>query len=243
MAAIASRTFVLAPTTDKYLSLSGEEYLRKLTIGNNWTTLRLGMMCAITPDGTNNLASCALQLGVCTADATAASTTNYVGFDFFCTNAGAAQNATYSANGTLPYFRGSSTLGNFRRRVGTTDTNTGVANDLKGAIVTNTGTLQRRTPFYVDITKGSPNYTLRPWFASVNSLPDSANRDWSLAQFLTGFETATPTPDGIAMTSWDINSSTTLACSEVAGNFDTVSVWWNRSFPLEVYALAVAKLA
>ena len=51
MSNIGSRTFNLI--ADKYLTLANEEYLRQLSIGSNWSKLRLGAMLALTaPEAT-----------------------------------------------------------------------------------------------------------------------------------------------------------------------------------------------
>lgn len=245
MSSLATTTFVLAPTGDRYLSLAGEEYLRKLSIGNNWSVLRIGAMWAVTPDGTNNLATCALQLGVCTADATfantagfsAASTTNYIG-ELLSDSGGAGSpgTLTYTANSGNPYF--TSTFAGAIRRVATTTTNN-VPASTSHIIPSNTGSTQRRGLMYIDITKGSPNYTTKPYFTTA---AQGGSRDFSYAHFLSGLETSgTPVCDAVTLTT---ATAATIACSESAGNFDTVSVWWNRaSFPLHLYALAVRRVS
>lgn len=254
MATIAARgTFVLAPTSDQALLIGNEELLRKLSIGNNWTSLRIGAMIAITPDGTNSLASCKLMLGVCSANATfsntagysAASTTNYVGADLYCPgNTGTPETAVYQAGSGNPYFYASNaTFGvptSIRRRVATTETFAIVGgNSQRPIAVAGAGSTLRRCPVYVDIIKGSPNYTVNVW----NIPLASSATDFSYAHFLTGFETASPVLNGVTLTQ-NTGSPGVIACSEVAGNFDTVSVFWNRlSFPLEVYALGVRRLS
>ncbi len=250
MATIASRSFVLTPTTDKYLTLAGEEYLRKLTIGNTWNVLRIGVMVAITPDGTNNLTSPKLLVGVCSANATfantagytAASTTNYIGADFYARgDTGAAVTATYNAGGGNPYFYASDgTYGvptATRRRVAAVETVSVIGgNSQRRIAVAGTATVVRRTAMYVDITKGSPNYTVDTWGAI-----DISGTDYSYTHFQLGFETTTPVLNGVTFSK---QAGTAIACSEVAGIFDTISVHWNRSsFPMEVYAIGARRIS
>jgi hypothetical protein len=242
MATIGSRNFNLIE--DKYLTLANEEFVRPLSIGNNWSKLRLGAMLAITPDGTNNLPSCALLLGVCSAANPFSGTTgygagntrNYVGLDIVPDGAGGSGPGlfTYYATGGNPYF--SATYTTARRRVATTDTFAATA--MNHAVATNTGTIQRRTPIYVEITKGSPNYTLKLYTATSVQ----AQADFAPADFLNGLEqSGTPALGGVTLSA---SSAITIACDETAGSFDTVSLFWNRaSFALEVYILAAFRMA
>ena len=100
-------------------------------------------------------------------------------------------------------------------------------------ICTNTGSTQRRSIVYVDITKGSPNYTIQSY-----TVP-TANQtvDWSFSQFLDGMEQVGATVNAIAFSAL---TSNTVATSEVAGAFDTFDLYWSKAvFSLEVYAIAV----
>ena len=242
MATIGARTFNLIE--DKYLTLANEEYLRPLSLGNNWTKLRLGAMLAITPDAANNLTNCSLLLGVASAASPFANTTgystgttkNYVGLDIVPDGGGGSGPGlfTYYATGGNPYF--SATYAAARRRVVTTDTFASVA--MNHAVATHTGTIQRRTPVYVDITKGSPNYTLKLYTATSVQ----AQADFAPADFLNGLEqSGTPVLGSVTLSA---SSAISIACDETAGGFDTVSLFWNRaSFPLEVYILAAFRMA
>jgi hypothetical protein len=235
MATIGSRTFNLIE--DRHLTLAGEEYLRPLGIGSNWTKLRLGLLVALTPNGTSNLPDCSLMLGVCSAATPfsgtqgygAAVTGNYLGADF--TNR-TGSDLTYGAGSGNPYYYTVNKAA--RRRYGVTETTASLGGSYSLCCATNTGTLQRRTPLYVDITKGSPNYTLRPFFCSSAH----AVLDFTAAHLLDGLEqSGVPVINGQTL---QAESVTNIACDETAGVFDTLSLFWNRAaYPLEVYALAV----
>ncbi len=62
MAIIGTRLFNLIE--DKYLTLGNEEYLRPLSIGNNWSKLRLGLMLALPPNGTSSLRGSSIKTWV-----------------------------------------------------------------------------------------------------------------------------------------------------------------------------------
>ena len=243
MATIASRTFNLI--ADKYLTLANEEYLRPLSIGGNWNKLRLGAMLALTPNGTNNLVSCSLVLGLCAAASpfantggfAAASTGNFIGADLISDNAGNSGpgNFLYNAGTGNPFFTGA--FAGARRRVGTTNTFLNTAS-LSQAVAANNGSVQRRSLFYVEITKGNPNYTVKLYVHNAAQ----GEMDFTPAHFLDGLEqSATPVVNGQTMIA---SSAVSIACSEAAGVFDSVNLFWNKSaFPLEVYALAAFRIS
>jgi hypothetical protein len=243
MANIGSRTINLIE--DKYLTLANEEYLRPLSLGNNWTKVRLGLMVALTPNSTNNLIGCSLVLGLCAAATpfanttgyAAASTGNFVGLDFITHSSGtsAAGDLVYAAGSGNPYFSG--TFTGVRRRVDTTNSFQ-VTSSLNQCIAANTGSLQRRSLLYLDITKGSPNYTFKPFVHQSAQ----AVLDFDPAGFLDGLEQpGTPIVNGSTLATC---TAVTIACDEVAGAFNTANLFWNRAaYALEVYALAVYRAA
>mgnify|MGYP003377941999 CR=1 FL=1 len=106
MANIGSRLFNLL--ADKYLTLANEEWVRTLAIGNDWNKLRLGLLLAVTPDGTNPLGGTALMLGLCSGKTNpygAASTTNFVGAALHGSTPGATTGTlSYVAGAGNPYF-------------------------------------------------------------------------------------------------------------------------------------------
>jgi hypothetical protein len=244
MATIGSRTFNLIG--DKYLSLANEEYLRQLSIGSNWNKLRLGAMVALAPNGTSNLVGCSLMLGLCSAATpfanttgyAAASTGNFLGIDVVTDNGGGTGPGTFTYNAGTgnPFF--SCVFSGARRRVATTST-FAVTNSYSPAIAQTNGSLQRRSVLLLEITKGSPNYSLKIFTNNAAQ----AEMDFTTAHFLDGLEqSGTPIINGQTMVQ---NSGlVTIACSESTGVFDTVNLFWNKSaFPIEVYALAAFRMS
>ena len=238
MAIIGSRLFNLLE--DKYATLANEEFVRTLGIGTDWTKIRLGLLLAVPTDGTNPLASTALMLGVCSGKTNpygAVSTTNFVGAALHSSTGGATTGTlSYAAGGSNPYF----TCTGFwpAARVGTDLTSgTGVA--ATWLLTSNTGAIQRRSPVYVDIQKGGPNYTITRW-APSSGQGQFQSGDCSAAEFLASLELATPTWLNLSL----IASSGTVAASETPGALDTFDVFWNKTgFPLELYALAAYRMA
>ena len=238
MSNIGSRLFNLLP--DKYLTLANEEFVRTLAIGNDWNKIRLGLLLAVTPDGTNHLTGTALMLGLCSGKTNpygAASTTNFVGAALHgSTPGGTTGTLSYAAGSGNPYFSSGGTWA--AARVGTGLTS-GAAAATSFILTSNVGSTQRRSPVYVDIQKGSPNYTITRW------LPDLSqglfqSGDCSPATFLASLEVPTPTWQNINLTS----SAGVVAASETPGALDTFDVFWNKTaFPLELYALAAYRMS
>jgi len=238
MATIGQRLFV--SLQKKYLTLANEEFVRTLGIGTNWTKLRLGILWAITPDGTNALPSSAIVLGLCSGKTNpygAANTTNFVGAELH-TNApnSTTGSLTYSVISGQPWYTSSGSWP--ATRVGATISSaSGQGNTF--LIATNTGSIQRRSPLFVDIQKGSPNYTITRWLPQ-SSTTAYQTADMSPAEFLSSLELATPTWVNIALT----GSVGTIATSEGPGVFDTFDFFWNKSlFPAEIYAVAVYRFS
>lgn len=233
MAAIGSRTFALEPTADKYLALSSEEWVRTLTIGSTWDQLRVGLMVAMTPNGTTDTLSATLQIGVCSGSTNTLRTpltTN----GYFSLITSEATTLTYNAGAGNPYHVVTSSQAG--RRVAATTTL--ITNDTADHyIATNTGAIQRRTPIYVDFQKTAALIKFYRWQTA-----SFVQQDYSRAQFLDGMQiSGTPTVGGNLMV---VSSQITQIFSEAAGGLDTISVYWNKAgFPLEVYAISAYRFA
>jgi hypothetical protein len=180
------------------------------------------------------------MLGVCSGKTNpygAASTTNFVGAALHTSAPGGATGTlTYVAGSGNPYFTSGGTWP--ASRVGASlfsSTGDGVP----FVLTANSGSTQRRSPVYVDIQKGSPNYTITRW-TPASSQAQFQTADCSPAAFLAALEVPTPTWVNLNLTS----SSAALAASETPGVLDTFDLFWNKAaFPLEVYAIAAYRMA
>jgi hypothetical protein len=92
-------------------------------------------------------------------------------------------------------------------------------------------------PLYIDIKKGSPNYTVAFYAADTGFHRTGV---YSVADFVSGLDQ----PTGTIGTSITLKGmlfpkvgTSTLACNESGGGFDTMSLYWNHpSKPLYLYA-------
>jgi hypothetical protein len=238
MASIGARTFNLIE--DRYLALANEEFVRTLAIGNDWTKLRLGVLLAVTPNGTSALGGTTFMLGVCSGKTSpfgAASTTNFVGAALHTGTPGATTGTLgYGTSGDNPYFVSDGTWP--AARVGTT-LNSGTGDGTTVVFTANTGSTQRRSPLFVDIQKGSPNYTITRWVPSA-AQAQFLTGDCTPVEFLAALEATPPTWLNLNLT----GLVATVAASEAPGALDTFDVLWNKTVsPLEIYALAAYRLA
>lgn len=234
MATIGVRSFNLID--DRYLALGNEEYVRPLAIGSNWTKLRLGMLVALTPDGTSDLTGTNLVWGLCSGSSQpfgAATTANFLGMK--AGSNATADTLTYVANSGNPYYWSGRGV---MKKVGSTKTIAG-GNTLEYyRVATDTGTLARRSLLFLELTKGSPNFSVTCWNLALAGV----GKDFTPAHLLEALEQAgSVVVNGETLGTGTINN---VAFDEAAGALDTVDVLWNKAaFPLQVYALAAHRLA
>jgi hypothetical protein len=206
MASIISETF--ASGADKALQLGNEEWGRVMSIGADWTWLRLGFMYNFTPDGTNNIATADLRFGFSNAANRHVGSPS-AGLLWYGAHFGAASNTsiaggtwTYNAGSGNPYF---SSSGNGRISY----VNTGFAGGANSAgsyhHFTNGGSTLRRSVAFVDLEKNGTSLWVMP--RAMSSLN---NVDHTLAQFRAAMATAGSLPSSG-------NSSLTVGGSTIGG--------------------------
>lgn len=234
MATIGVRSFNLIE--DKYLALGNEEYVRTLALGSNWSRLRLGLLAALTPEGTSDLQGTQFVWGLCAGRTNpfgAESTTNFLGLKVGINATGDV--LTYNANSGNPYFwAGRSVM----KKVGATRTVANVNGTEFHRVAAATGTLQRRSLLLLEIAKGSPSFTVTVWNLAVTGV----SKDFTPAHLLEALEQ----PASVVVNGETLGTGavSTVAFDETAGALDTLDVHWNKAaFPLEVYALAAYRLA
>jgi hypothetical protein len=121
------------------------------------------------------------------------------------------------------------------KRVGTTTT-TGTVLAANAAIgCTAAATTADRGMWFVDIIKGSPNYSFQ-LFAPSNAVAG----DQSAATFLTNMEATTPSIVG-----YSFSAAQTLAVNEgTDGTLDSINISWDHTTPvIEICDIAVARIA
>ncbi len=236
MASIVSNAFANALTPDKGLSLSNEEYVRKMSIGSNWNMLRIGVQCSWVTDCQTSLSGAAFVMGVCsgvTNPYAQSTTTNFIGANL----CGQSTTGTVTAVFGPPYYlsvSGACIL----RRVGSSTTVAG--NTTFNTFFNGTG-LTKRSIYYLDITKGSPNYTLKLWGTQDGTSFGAV--EGTTAGFIGAISVATPAPAGSSAMITAINNAT-VACDETAGAFDSINIFWNKTtFAVDICYLQVYRFS
>jgi hypothetical protein len=233
-ATIVQRAFAYVP--DNIMQLVGE-YTRQFKVTNAWQRIRIGVLCAVTPDGTSNITDCPFILGVCSSGLSfSASRSNFVGASLIGVAQGGAKLLTHNASTTAPYYN--ATAGQSFRKVEQTVTQI-AATTATFLVPAFTGWFKRRSAYYVDITKslgggGAATVTIYgPPQAGVMAT------DLRPDHFLQGLDSqGTPTINGQLFVAL---ATTATNLGEELGPLDTFNLVWTRSaFPLEVSALGAA---
>lgn len=233
MALFTTTTFSDGP--DVGLQLGNEEWVRKMALGSTWTHIRIGLLYQISGTATTPGGS-GFAIGICSGTSAPfgnASTTNFVGVE--CV-------AALLYNSTNPNFQFTvSNLFACKKVVSTITTAATNLGDGSGIWTASTSGTARRGILYVDITKGSPNYTI----GITGSTLGSAATDFTVPNLLAGMtQNYGSISLGVGGVLSNGNGAQTLACDETAGGFDTVNIYSNElANPMTIFEVAVEKLA
>lgn len=224
---IIQRTISGSPETA--IQVGNGQFGRLVTLPPAWSKIRVGVRWHTTDSGAAIVSTPRWALGLGNG------TSNMVG-DASCTNfIGIYSNDATVTRGVTFYVWDINTIVPMKKVGATITTGTAVntvnALDIRAGAASGTAD---RTCCFVDITKGSPNYTLNCFAAS-----NGAAADVSEATFLNQIILATP-----VISNHSMNSDQTLAFSEAAGTLNAVQFFWDRTEALfEICDLAVALLA
>jgi hypothetical protein len=218
---IKTRTISLA--TETAIQLSNSQFARTLSIGSAWTTIRVGLRLHMDTTGGNLPGVPILFFGLCSG------TTDIFGDASVTHCVGAISDDTWLVAGNVYY---ASSMLKPACKYGTTLTK---GTSFGQSAIPSTITAASRVCWFVDITKGSPNFSLKVFTQHTATIADI-----SVATFLQQMEAATP-----ALAQHQYIGPQTVAVDEATyGYFDSVNVAWNQTTPVvEICDLAVARLA
>ena len=236
MAVIKQRTF--GTQVDTYLAMEQEEFLRPMGIGTDWTTVRVSVSMAVENYTLANFSNGAFQLGLCSGTAfpyASAYTTNYVGLQWGASNGQVAGGTwTYTLNGGDSYYspQGYSEL----KRVGTTTTMYATGSGFAPRVPI-AGIAAKRGFVCVIFTKQAGAILVQGGAFNSGTYPDITP-----AYFIDCLDqpSAAPAVLGQAVT---VTGGTSIPFSESNGVLNTISVFWNRMYPMEIYAVGVTRIA
>lgn len=235
MPVIGQEAFVLAPTTDKFVSLANEEFARQIDFGpygdSGWSSVRIGLHVAFADNGAGTFTNSELFIGMCHG-------TTYPYASQNCLNAAGLRfniNAgtwTRNAGGGNPYY----TTNGARavHKVGVTETEVVGSATFTYPIIG--GSIERRGFLALTLVPTSTNFVARGYSGSSTA----AQVDTWLEHFLYGCNQAgtpyvqesacvvtgpTVTPGAGWNSTYPVNS---------------VNIWWaNSTYLMRIYAMYV----
>ena len=200
---------------DKAVEMSNGRFARQPIAGlfSGWTTLRVALLVRMNDSGANITGTPRFMFGLC------AGTSNIPG-DATVTHACGCitNNATWTRTAGPPGYYSPLTIApsTYINTTIATGTNLSTTSALgfSGTIV--------NAMVFIDITKGSPNYSLR-----LLSRTNTASGAPTQSDFNAQSVATTP-----AFTGHTYTAAQTIAVDEVAnGTFDSAFVWWNQVTP------------
>ena len=236
MATFGNTTFSDGP--DEWLQLGNEEWVRPLSMGNNWSHIRIGLLWAVTGSSTIGTSN-GFAIGVCSG-------TTHPFNDPACTNfVGIYNNGGLFFNSNAPnnYWTLTSSMGHGATKVGSTLALT-ASNmpDSVGMMLPAVGGTNRRGLLYVDIIKGSPNYTI--WWEQYTNSGSNPTVDFTVANLKSGLTQTVGSITVAGVIFNDGNGAQTIACSESPGIFDTIDIYSNfAGNPMQIYEVAIQKIS
>jgi hypothetical protein len=233
---IKQRTYT--SIVDNRIRLTNSNFARlwSTDIGTSWTTIRIGCRISIEDSGAATTGTARFAFGVCSGTSNIymdATTTHWLGA--LTNTADWTRTAGPPARVDMSGYTGGGGVCDFcpAKRITSTLTVGAIFATAQGIVYD--CTTENRTAFFLDITKGSPNFTL-----SVFHRNTATASDVTLTAYLAQVVLGSP-----ALTNHATMTSATIAIDEGAnGSFNAVNVAWDRTSPaIEISDLAVVKLA
>ena len=238
---------VYASVPSPVLQLGAANLLRPLAIGANWARIRVGMLFAVNNPALTTIANVPIYMGLCSGMA------NSVGFNFTKSFLGACLTGTANGTCTLTYAASTSQFYTgaaptaCRKYEQTWVTSAAGTAGVFAARAPDTtlpvGTFarQRRTPVYLDITRGDSGAGLLTTISMYGPVAGTAAVDYTPAQFLDGLlQPGIPIVSGQTLSAL-LSAINTLYATEMLGPLNTLCIYHSRSaFPLEIHAFAAA---
>lgn len=222
-------TRTVSAAQDNRIVLSNSRFVRELPIGTTWNKLRIAFRWDIRSTGVNVVGTPRFAVGLCSGSTNVmgdATTTHYIGMrSGAATWTFAAGRYAFGANCWFPIKKVGTTV---TQGTSHTATNTSAGNGAAAATAD-------RTVFFVDITKGSPNYT----FNVFNSTEPNV-ADVSETVFLAQAEI-----EAAVLANHAFRTAQTVAVDEgTDGALDHINFHWNRTLPeLEISDIALVRFS
>ena len=226
---IKARTF--SSVVDNRIQLTNSNFARLWSsdVGTTWTKIRIGCRISIEDTGANLTSTPRFAFGICSGTSNIfqdATTTHWLGF--------------YSVDPTWPRVSASpatyamadvTTAPLLTKRISTTITSAATQTANPRLIDSTTA---NRSAFWMDVTKGSPNFT-----ASLFCRGGTTASDVSMSDYLGALPLLSP-----AIANHTNAGDVVLAIDEGAnGSFNAINIAWDRASSIEISDVAVVKIS
>jgi hypothetical protein len=229
------------------ISLSYAEIVRPFVFGSNWKRVRIGVQIAYNDYNTaRSVTGVRLDLGVCCGNLgymhPSGRTTNYVGHNMYGNNGlwNVTNVVAYNTNSGNPYFSYSAELGSYMTLVGTTLTATSVSSGGQPSVPNTYGSVQRRCPVIIEITKGTSSVTMHSECSQSAAQMSIACPSSEFLELVESSGAVAPASYGFLIQGGSVAMTTAL---ESNGPYDSFSLAYGcNNLELEVYELIAMRL-
>lgn len=239
---ILARTFSSVVDNRAKLANGNIARLWSSAVGTSWSVIRVGIRLSIEDSGANIISTPRFAFGICSGTSNIfmdATTTHFFGavsngatWQRRTTGTGYSDNS-YGVGGNPGYTNNGYCVA---KRIGSTLT---VGSGFIGGDYCRIGwnTTPFRTVQFLEITKGSPNFSIKLFAQNTGA---GTGVDQSLASFLSNMELTSP-----SITNYAFSGTQTMAIDEgTNGSFNAVNVAWDRNSPsIEISDVAVVKFS
>jgi hypothetical protein len=216
---------------DRGPELTNSGGARTMLIGSTWNVIRVGVLMTIADFGSNPTGAPRFYLGVLNGVVAAnhvlkSTTTNFFGVYI--------NEATWTRNAGPPVYYSLLNIP-VAKKVGATLT-TGTDLTATGTI---SGTTANRNVLLIQITKGSPNWTMELVYPAVAG----AQSDRTLAQFKAALEASTVALAASGLVNYTASSAIGQAFTEAPAPNAVHFAWDKSSFTAKISAIGYAKIS
>lgn len=221
------------------VELPNAEISRPFSFEGGWTKIRVGVLIGLTTGSRDTISSQAFfAVGISSGKEAFGSTGTPR--HYICAWQGTTT-PTYASGSTTTYY---STYQNLYAAVGSSGSYiySSIINSGQYLRISTNEADKGCVPFFVDITKGDPNYTVKAFYNN-----NVANNTGYVTeeQLLREMQATTPSYNNTTEASIVATAEGSVPVSEASGSFDHAFVMWGREAPnpsLVVSAIAVARL-
>lgn len=213
--------------SDRRNEMGAAEAVRPMSYLNDWTRMRIGLQFSMDGVASNIIGTPFFAFGVCSGSTNvlaAATATHVVGLRPGSGSGTTPASAWTRSAGPPSYF----TLGNgwlpFNKIAAVTTYGT----NLTGFSILANNTPAQRSAWFIDIIKGSPNYTFDSGFPNTNT-PNGAQSDLTDVEFQTIMELPDLSSIATVKSGYGRITGGAIAASEADGVLNHLFVYWDRS--------------